>query len=84
MRIHVLKFGYLYPQIEFDDLPWLSKKSPRQKLAWWERSRRLQHGTLVCLWVEKPDPKLFFGVIAQRKVEHLAQNDGRRPIIGIR
>lgn len=72
-------------QIEFDDVPWLVRKNRRQREFWWERSRRLQHGTLVCLWIgTDARPILYFGVIADRDVENLAGPDGEKPKIGVR
>lgn len=54
--------------------------------SWWERSKRLLHGTLCCLWYEElqgseQNVRLVFGVISERKVDALA---AARPRISLR
>jgi hypothetical protein len=80
--------GCLLLQISFDDLPRQVGQSPQQRRDFWERSRRLQHGTLVTLWSEPADaltPHLIVAVIAKRDLDQLApKNPDIRPSIGIR
>ncbi len=82
-------------QVAFDDLPFNASKSSSQKREYWEKSRRLQHGTLVALWWETPnadpaqpptDPCITFAVISARDVEQLVprREDDQRPRLGIR
>jgi hypothetical protein len=76
-------------QISFDDMPHLEGRSHEQRRMAWERSRRLQHGTLVTLWSEgaagPTSPCLLTAVIAKRDLTDLAPKDPRdRPSICIR
>ena len=71
-------------------------KSRADRQAFWEKTRRLQHGTLVLLWTETPsqDPRSARGavdvkvtpcVISDREVDHLAPfSPNRRPALGLR
>lgn len=87
-------------QVAFDDLPFNSNKTHSQKREYWERSRRLQHGTLVALWWETSvkdtastdagqaarEPCIIFAVISVRDPDQLAPKGEpvQRPCIGIR
>ena len=87
-------------QVAFDDLPFNSNKTHTQKREYWDRSRRLQHGTLVALWWETPvtgagsddtnqtarEPCIIFAVISVRDPDQLAPKGEpvQRPSIGIR
>lgn len=83
-------------QVEFDDLPINCNKTTTQRREYWERSRRLQHGTLVALWWETPvephtegqpatDPCITFATISIRDAQQLAPREaGLRPKIHIR
>lgn len=87
-------------QVAFDDLPFNSNKTHSQKREYWDRSRRLQHGTLVALWWEAPvsdtgsadtnqtarEPCIIFAVISVRDPDQLAPKGEavQRPSIGIR
>lgn len=83
-------------QVAFDDLPFNSGKTSGQRREYWEKSRRLQHGTLVALWWDSPaatpprpqqasDPCITFATISIRNEQQLAPREpGHRPQIGIR
>ncbi|KAL3153759.1 hypothetical protein ABBQ32_013348 [Trebouxia sp. C0010 RCD-2024] len=87
-------------EVAFDDLPCNSNKTRSQKHEYWDRSRRLQHGTLVALWWETPvtdtgsadtnqtarEPCITFAVISVRDPDQLAPKGEpmQRPSIGIR
>ena len=80
----------------FDDLPHHATQSRRDRQAFWEKTRRLQHGTLVLLWTQtaSPDPDSLKGtsdvkitpyIISDRDVNCLAPSDRkRRPAVGLR
>ncbi len=83
-------------QVAFDDLPFNTGKTSGQRREYWEKSRRLQHGTLVALWWDSPaatppraqqasDPCITFATISMRNEQQLAPREaGHRPQIGIR
>ena len=80
-------------QIAFDDVPVNTGKTKIQREEYWERSRRLQHGTLVALWWETQetqagselDPCITFATISVRNEQELAPGDvATRPRICIR
>lgn len=72
------------------------KKSLPDCQAFWEKTRRLQHGTLVLLWSEGSsqvsegpnsavDVKIVPCVVSDREVDQLApRNQNRRPALGLR
>lgn len=69
-------------QVSFSRLSQHSTSSKGQMLSFWERSRRLGHGTLVSLWREVAEgPLITFAVVAQRDTKALAE---QRPSIGLR
>jgi hypothetical protein len=50
-HIRYISYNYrrgLEAQISFPQLPLLRKKSPSERRAWWEESRRLDEGILLC------------------------------------
>lgn len=58
-----------------------------ERLAWWDSSKRLSHGTLVMLWAEPdgPDnPVLVVAQIVQRDACQLAAVSEHRPTLGLR
>ena len=70
-------------QVAFDDFPCNSSKTIGQRREYWEKSRRLQHGTLVALWWNSPaapaqtglpatSPCITFATIAARDEQQLA------------
>ena len=80
-------------QVAFDDLPINANKTCGQRREYWEKSRRLQHGTLVALWWEQPQkgantpaqPCITFATISMRNEQQLAPREaGERPQIGLR
>ena len=93
-NVKAMKFGTL--QVAFDDLPINHGKTQKQREEYWDRSRRLQHGTLVALWWETPslqeaqpqpaiNPCITFATISLREKEQLAPRDVTlRPRICIR
>ncbi|CAD7696268.1 unnamed protein product [Ostreobium quekettii] len=80
--------------VEFDDIPTVQNLNQKRRAAWWDNTKRLQHGTLVCLWYEeegqatKPGdsatPQPLLGVICERNTDLLAPKRPRRASIGIR
>ena len=71
-------------QVECDEPDLLKKSSKQQKLAFWKRTKRLSHGSLICLWWltdNSPRPNIVFGVIGERNADDLA---GPRPRLGIK
>ncbi|KAL0023688.1 hypothetical protein WJX79_001943 [Trebouxia sp. C0005] len=91
------KFGAgVQYEVAFDDLPFNTGKTSGQRREFWEKSRRLQHGTLVALWCDSPaatrpraqqasDPCITFATISTRNEQQLAPREaGHRPQIGIR
>ena len=82
-----MKFDW---QVAFDDLPFNTGKTSGQRREYWEKSRRLQHGTLVALWWDSPAqqasaPCITFATISMRNEQQLAPREaGHRPQIGIR
>lgn len=82
-------------QVTFDALP-SNHKSVAERQAFWEKTRRLGHGTLVLLWTEAPlqgpgHAKGAFQVmvipciVSDRDVDCLApRQQKRRPAIGLR
>lgn len=77
-------------QVSFDALPHSGKQSPRELEDFWDKSKRLQKGTLVSLWrdVIGPDgvskPAICFATVVDREPKQLAPRAGHRPSIGIR
>lgn len=73
-----------------------AQKTIPERQAFWEKSKRLQHGTLVLLWIETPskdpasargavDVKITPCVISDRDEEQLAPRDrSKTPAIGLR
>ncbi|KAL0023606.1 hypothetical protein WJX77_006297 [Trebouxia sp. C0004] len=91
------KFGAgVQYEVAFDDLPFNTGKTSGQRREYWEKSRRLQHGTLVALWWDRSaatrpraqqasDPCITFATISMRNEQQLAPREaGHRPQIGIR
>ena len=84
------------PQVSFEDLPINAGKTATQRREYWEKSRRLQHGTLVALWWEQPSEKhtssnnstapcITFATISMRNEQQLAPREaGVKPHVGIR
>ncbi|GMH38367.1 hypothetical protein BSKO_06251 [Bryopsis sp. KO-2023] len=84
--ITVEKHSGVSYKVEFDTLPFLSNQSNTKRQRWWEKTKRLQHGTLCCLWSEGTDqgvnqPNIIFGIVSERKVNLLATN---RPELSLR
>ena len=77
-------------QVEFDDLPGSSYSSMNreQRLAFWEKTKRLAHGTLVTLLWLAPDGRssqhMVFGTVSVRDARDLAAGQGRRSRGGVR
>lgn len=80
-------------QVAFDDLPVNAGKTCTQRREYWEKSRRLQHGTLIALWWQQPcsasgtnpEPCITFATITMRDQQQLAPREaGERPQIGVR
>lgn len=80
-------------QVAFDDLPVNAGKNCNQRREYWEKSRRLQHGTLIALWWQQPgsasaanaEPSITFATITLRNQQQLAPREaGERPQIGVR
>lgn len=78
------------PQLEFDELRSTAGRSVRDRVDFWERSKRLERGTLVCLMAVRPgrgaqpaEERLVFGTVAEREPKELARAGGR-PLLGIR
>lgn len=83
-------------QVAFDDLPINAGKTTTQRREYWEKSRRLQHGTLVALWWEQPSQKptssndssapcITFATISMRNEQQLAPREsGANPQLGVR
>lgn len=65
--------------IEFDQLSFQRQKSREDLKAFWDRTRRLQHGCLVSLLVTPSDGEVYLvsGTIAKRDTKDLA--DAKRP-----
>ena len=96
----ILQASTLHLQVAFDDLPFNINKSSSQRREYWDRSRRLQHGTLMALWWGTPatdtgspdsnqpatEPCITFAVISVRDPDQLAPKGEteQRPSIGIR
>ena len=40
-------------QVSFDDVPQLLTADMFQRRRWWQQTKQLQHGSLVCLWWQK-------------------------------
>ena len=77
-------------QVEFDELRSTLGRSVRDRADFWERSKRLAHGTLVCLLAVRPpgggmpgEERMVFVTVAQRDPKELARAEGR-PLLGIR
>ena len=69
--------------MSFDDLAEHGKKKVGERRAFWERSKRLGHGTLVSLWREVDGaPVVTFAVVADRDAKELAGT--RRPAVGLK
>ncbi|KAH3765155.1 nf-x1 finger and helicase domain protein [Pelomyxa schiedti] len=73
--------------VSFDQLPWLEKGSKQQREAFWDRSKRLQSGSLAILWavdhsVSKgvAQPIVQPCIVARRRNEEMIHD---RPMIGI-
>ena len=63
----------------------IAKKSQAERKGFWERTRRLAHGTLVCLVVHAEGGlRLLLGTVCDRKADSLAPASGLRPQLGIR
>ena len=85
-------------QVTFDDVSSNQKTTLAERQAFWEKTRRLGHGTLVLLWTEAPstgpghvrgavDVRITPCVVSDRDVERLALRDRnvlRRPAIHLR
>lgn len=81
-------------QITFDDLESSARKTTEQRRDFWTKTKRLQHGTLVCLLLPPSmqaggaeEERLVFATISQRDVDRLAPRNPPadfRPSIGIR
>lgn len=75
-------------QLQFDELEMNRKKSAKQRKAFWEATKRLQHGTLVALWWADRNsgrPCILFAAVEDRDAGKLAPKDpGARPCIGVR
>ena len=80
-------------QIAFDDVPINNGRTKKQREEYWERSRRLQHGTLIALWWEiqnteagvELEPCITFATISVRNEQELAPEDAAtRPRICVR
>ncbi len=76
--------------MEFDELHSTLGRSARERADFWERSKRLAHGTLVCLMAVRPpggglpaEERMMFGTVAHREPKELARAAGR-PLLGIR
>ncbi|GAB4814482.1 hypothetical protein N2152v2_001528 [Parachlorella kessleri] len=75
--------------VEFDDLPGGSYASQNhsQRLAFWEKTKRLAHGTLVTLLWLAPDgrssQRMVFGTVSVRDARNLAPEQGRRSRVGV-
>lgn len=46
-------------------------------MQFWERSRRLNNGALVCLWVDEEPVRLIFAVVCLRDMKYLAKTNDR-------
>lgn len=75
----------------FDELDGNLRKTPEQRHDFWFKTKRLQHGTLVCLLQpgggDGGADRLLFATICQRDVDRLAPRSpqpGFRPSIGLR
>jgi hypothetical protein len=79
-------------QVSFDDVK--RDATPQQRREFWTKTKRLQHGTLICLVVPPAaraegagEELLVFGTVSQRDIEELAPSrpqPGFRPSVGIR
>jgi hypothetical protein len=72
--------------LEFENPQHLAAKRLPERRAFWEKTRRLEHGTLVCLAVEaEQGMRLVLGIVCERSAEALAPAAaGQRPRLGIR
>ena len=71
-------------QIAFDQPEFVRKMPVARKRLFWQRTRRLAHGSLACLWWQVDDeekPSIVFGAVSERDEGELAQP---RPSLGIR
>jgi hypothetical protein len=76
-------FGMSYG-VEFDDLEQNRKASLESRRKFWERSRRLQHGCLICLCWKEPGqaaPVLIFATVSDRDPKMLARNASADPSV---
>ena len=80
---------FVWLQVEFDDLPGsnYASKSHEQRLTFWEKTKRLAHGTLVTLLWLAPDgcssEHMVFGTVSVRDAQDLAAGQGRKSRLGI-
>ena len=69
--------------VEFDDIVQLRNKSKTQRTEFWGKSKRLQHGSLICLTWTFPNGQtgLSFTTVTHRNPEEMAESP--RPSIGL-
>lgn len=81
------KYSGVYFLIEFEETATRKKWKKDKRLKFWERTKKLQHGSLVCLVRRKKQTRehsLLFGIICKRDEKWLAPNlEEGRPTIGI-
>ena len=71
-------------QIAFDEPDFVRKMPVARKPLFWQRTHRLAHGSLACLWWQVDDeeePSVVFGAVSERDEGDLMQS---RPSLGIR
>ncbi len=75
----------MYFEIEFDPPEHLQRQSVKQQQDYWERSRRLSHGTLVCLAFNDATEgvRIVILTICEREKEKMAPKNGGRAKIGV-
>ncbi|GJP61447.1 hypothetical protein CLOP_g18608 [Closterium sp. NIES-67] len=89
LSINADKRSGVYFLIDFMEPPISQGGRPCTRMEFWERTKRLQNGSLVCLWIQdisqghRGDPaphNLVFGTITARETRRLAN---QRPQIGV-
>ena len=71
--------------MRFDAPDFISRESRGERHTFWDRSRRLSHGSLVALVYEEEDGiRILFATVEDRDPRKLAGGDVGYPCIGIR
>ena len=70
--------------IEFDDIKQLEKKTLKDRKEFWQKSKRLNHGSLICIsWQTGGQTGLAFTTVVIRNADELANGQVNRPMIGL-